>query len=62
MKAEVNQDLCIACGLCVSLCPDIFDWDDTQKATAVREPEAGEEDIARDAAISCPVDAIAITE
>ncbi|MDE6312166.1 MAG: ferredoxin [Lachnospiraceae bacterium] len=62
MKAEVNQDLCIACGLCISMCPDIFELDDTGKAAVIREPEAGEEDITRDAAISCPVDAIAVTE
>ncbi|EGT5236377.1 ferredoxin, partial [Clostridioides difficile] len=25
MKANVNQDTCIGCGLCPSICPEVFD-------------------------------------
>lgn len=62
MKPEVNQELCIACGLCVGICPEIFELDDTGKANVVRQPDTTEEELTREAAISCPVDAIVITE
>lgn len=62
MKTEVNQELCIACGLCVGMCPEIFELDDTGKANVVRQPDTTEEELTREAATSCPVDAIAITE
>ena len=62
MKTEVNQELCIACGLCVGMCPEIFELDDTGKANVVRQPDTKEEELIREAATSCPVDAIAITE
>ncbi|MBN1781235.1 ferredoxin [bacterium] len=25
MKVNINRDACIGCGLCVSICPDIFE-------------------------------------
>lgn len=28
MYSKVNQDLCIACGLCQTKAPDIFDYDE----------------------------------
>lgn len=62
MKPEVNQELCIACGLCVGICPEIFELDDTGKANVVRQPDTTEEELTREVAISCPVDAIVITE
>ncbi|MBU3804700.1 MAG: ferredoxin, partial [Candidatus Cellulosilyticum pullistercoris] len=28
MKAFVDKDTCIGCGLCPSICPDVFAMDD----------------------------------
>ena len=28
MKAIVDKDTCIGCGLCPSICPEVFDMDD----------------------------------
>ena len=28
MKLTVDQDLCIACGACIDICPEVFDWND----------------------------------
>ena len=59
MKASVDPDLCIACGLCVSTCPEVFDWDDDGKASAKAEEIPSElEDSAKEAADGCPTDAI----
>ena len=33
-KIKVNQDKCISCGSCVAICPDIFDFNDNNKAEA----------------------------
>ena len=35
MKAFVDKDLCISCGLCIETCPDVFSWDDDDKAEAI---------------------------
>lgn len=34
MKAKVNSDDCISCGLCVSECPEIFKFNEDEKAEA----------------------------
>ncbi|HBL35875.1 MAG TPA: ferredoxin [Firmicutes bacterium] len=59
MKTKVEPDLCIACGLCISSCPEIYTWDDDGKAVAVQAqvPE-GQETCAEEAADNCPTDAI----
>ena len=32
MKAHVDRRGCIACGLCVATCPEVFQLDDAQEA------------------------------
>lgn len=61
MKTRVSKDLCIGCGLCPSIAPALYQMDDDGKASAIRE-DIVEEDIekAREAADSCPVEAIEI--
>lgn len=61
MKTYVDQDTCIACGLCVSAVNDVYDYNEDGKAEAIVDtvPPDREED-ARQAANNCPVDAIEI--
>ncbi|OFI06104.1 ferredoxin [Clostridium acetireducens DSM 10703] len=61
MKAFVDKDTCIGCGLCPSICPDIFDMDDDGKAKASDKeiPDALIDD-AKDAEDQCPVNAISV--
>ncbi|WP_426348130.1 ferredoxin [Alloiococcus sp. CFN-8] len=61
MKAIVDKDTCISCGLCPSICPDVFEFDDDGKATAIVDEVPSEmEDTAQEAADSCPVSAISV--
>lgn len=59
MKVKINEEECIGCGACVSLCPEVFDFNDEGYATA-KEEEISEELTQKviDALESCPVDAI----
>lgn len=58
MKYKVNEN-CIACGMCVNVCPEVFSMSDSGYAVAIDEDVPGEvEANAEDAASGCPVDAI----
>lgn len=59
MHMEVDQDLCISCGACVDICPEVFDWNDEEKAnTIIEEIPQNIEDQAKEALESCPTNAI----
>lgn len=61
MKAHVDKDICIGCGLCASMTPDVFSMDDDGLAVAVEEDVAEEfEEMAEESANDCPVSAIAV--
>lgn len=59
-KPKVNEDLCIGCGTCESLCPGVFQMQDG-KSHVISE-ECGEECNCQEAADSCPVSAITIED
>jgi ferredoxin len=60
-KPKVIKDLCIACGLCNAMVPNVFDWDDDGKMKAiVSTVPAGQEEDVEDAKISCPTAAITV--
>ena len=56
----VDQDTCIGCGACVELCPEVFELKD-DKAWVIG-PEKCDTCNCREAAESCPVDAITLKE
>lgn len=60
MKAFVDQELCIGCGLCTSICEEVFQFNEDGKAHSIVDIVPEElEDPAKDAESSCPVAAIA---
>lgn len=62
MKATVDPDLCIGCGVCEQVCDAVFEMDgDVAKVKGDSVPPEAE-DFCREAADACPVDAISITE
>ncbi|NLX03793.1 MAG: ferredoxin [Phycisphaerae bacterium] len=63
MKARVDPDTCTGCELCPEICPEVFEMTDEGVAHAKVETVPPEhEDAAREAAESCPVEAIEIEE
>ena len=63
MKAKVNKDVCIGCGACTTIAPDVFEFGDDGLAQAIKENivEEEKEDVI-DASESCPTGAIEIEE
>lgn len=60
---KVNQSACIGCGACVALAPEYFEFDDNGLSTAkVEEVEDKDIELVEDAASSCPVEAIEVSD
>ncbi|AYE35116.1 ferredoxin [Clostridium septicum] len=60
MKAFVDENVCISCGLCEGTCSEVFSLD-TGVAVAGEVVE-GTEDLVREACDGCPVQAISVEE
>lgn len=61
MKATVDKDLCIGCGLCAETCPEVFEMGDDMIAKVILDEIPAElKDSAQAASDACPVEAIAI--
>ncbi len=58
MRAVVDKDTCISCGLCVSTVPEVFEMDDDGKAVAVSDTTEENKESVQEAIDGCPVDAI----
>lgn len=59
MTAYVNEN-CIGCGMCASICPEVFQMTDENVALANGEILPEQETAVREAADSCPVSAIEV--
>jgi len=60
-KVKVNKDLCIGCGTCESLCPNVFKMGDDNKSVVIKE-ECGEDCNCQEVIDSCPATAISFAE
>ena len=56
-KPYVDQDICISCGLCVSVCPGVFHFNDSGKSECY-DPDGATEAEIQSAIDGCPVQAI----
>ncbi|MEA2088989.1 MAG: ferredoxin [Patescibacteria group bacterium] len=54
---RINKDICIGCGTCESLCPEVFEMNDADKAKVKPKAPNGISCI-QEAIDSCPVQAI----
>ena len=53
----VNKDLCIGCGACAALCPDVFQMAADGKSEVIDQKNV---DCAKNAVDGCPVQAIGV--
>ena len=61
MRAQVDQETCIGCGLCPEICPEVFEMGD-EKAIVHADPVPVEvEAQCQKAADECPVSAITVS-
>lgn len=57
----VDRDLCVGCGACAALCPDVFELDDEGKCRVIN-PDGCETCDCQAAADSCPSGALTLQE
>jgi len=61
MKAEIDRDGCISCGICASTCPEVFRMgEDGPAEVYVDEVPEEAEETAKEASESCPVSVITV--
>lgn len=59
----IDKELCISCGNCVDICPEVFNWDADEKAEVIDPKGCGSKcPSCQDAADSCPTNAITMQE
>ena len=54
---NINQNLCVGCGMCVNTCPDVFELNSEGKAIVISDKN---KECAKNAEASCPVNAISV--
>jgi ferredoxin len=63
MKVSVDKELCLGCGICAEVCPEVFEMDNDNKAQVkVNQIPPESEGACREAADQCPGSAIKIEE
>ena len=61
MRATIDREACIGCGLCPETCPEVFKMGDDNIAVVIKDPiPPAEEARAKEAVGICPTEAINI--
>jgi len=60
MKLEVDKNKCLGCGLCVSICPAVFELKNGKSQVKEKTDLEKHKDCIKEAAENCPVDAIKV--
>lgn len=62
MNVKINRDGCIGCGLCESICPEVFRMAGDGLAEVYADVTPELESSVREAADSCPVSVIEVED
>ena len=60
MKVKVDKNKCLGCGLCVSLCPAVFELKNGKSQAKEKTNLEKNKECIKEAADNCPVSAIKI--
>lgn len=60
MKIKIDKEKCLGCGMCVNLCPEVFELKDGKSQVEEKANLEKSKECIREAAINCPVRAIEI--
>jgi len=56
---KINKEKCIGCGVCISLCPEVFEINEEGKSQIKKGADLNEnKNCIKEAKESCPVEAI----
>lgn len=58
MEPKVNRDMCISCGACVSIAPDVFELDDEGISVVIGKVDQFNKGNVIEATEACPTSAI----
>jgi ferredoxin len=62
MKAIVDEETCIGCGLCAETCPEVFEMGDDKARVKVDEVPEDVADTCKEAVEDCPVESITLED
>ena len=63
MRVRVDKEICAGFGVCLGLCPEVFELHDDGYATVLLGEVPPEfEDMVRQAAVQCPSNAISVSD
>jgi ferredoxin len=62
MKVRINKEDCIACGVCADIAPEVFTMGDDAAEVVNEDVPPEHEEAVREAAESCPTEAIVVEE
>jgi len=62
MKAQVDAELCVGCGLCADGCPEIFEMEENKAIIKTNPVPDDVKESCKKVSEDCPVEAIAIEE
>ena len=58
---KIDKEKCNGCGLCVSICPEVYKMEDDKAVVSVSVVPKDVEDTCKKAADDCPVTAILVS-